>query len=223
MVDKTISCLIPAWNEAARIGAVLNAVADHPALAEVIVIDDGSTDGTATAATRQGVRVIRQPNGGKASAVFHGASLARGTHILLLDADLIGLTAQDVDLLVAPVLADQCDATISLRGNSPWLWRAMGVDYISGERVLPAAHLRATTLPGFGLEVHINRQWRLARTRVRIVRCPKLASPAKARKKGLLRGIAADIGMMRDIFRTASVTEVARQLVFFVKVARTQG
>jgi cellulose synthase/poly-beta-1,6-N-acetylglucosamine synthase-like glycosyltransferase len=42
-----LSCIIPAYNEAARIGAVLDAVLGHPWIDEVIVVDDGSTDQTA--------------------------------------------------------------------------------------------------------------------------------------------------------------------------------
>lgn len=56
-----LTCLIPAWNEAGRIGGVLGVVAAHPLLAEVIVIDDGSTDGTATIAAAYGARVMQSP------------------------------------------------------------------------------------------------------------------------------------------------------------------
>lgn len=224
-MDRTqisVSCIIPAHNEAARIGRVLDAVVGHTAVAEVIVIDDASTDGTAEVAGRKGVRLIRcTANGGKAAAVFRGARAAKGSHILMLDADLMGLQSRDITRLIGPVLRGDADATISLRGNSPWIWRAIGVDYISGERVLPAEHLRrAAQLPGFGLEVHLNRIWRAENCRVRVVRCPALSSPAKARKQGLLRGIKADFGMMRDIFRTATLAEVARQILWFGKTAR---
>ncbi|MDH2326935.1 glycosyltransferase family 2 protein [Cereibacter sp. SYSU M97828] len=218
----TVSCIIPAFNEAARIGGVLSVALGHPDLAEVIVVDDGSTDATADLAAQIGARVIRmKANGGKAAAVFRAAQEARGTHVLMLDADLIGLTAGDISRLVAPVRRRECEVTISLRGNSPAIWRAMGVDYISGERVLPIGDLlRAAPIAGFGLEVWMNRGWRLARRKVCIVSCPGLSSPAKAAKKGLLPGLMADAGMLRDIFRTASLPEVVRQIVFFMRAER---
>lgn len=60
----TVTCLIPAWNEAARLPAVLAAVVGHPWVTEVLVIDDGSTDNTAGVARRHGARVLRLlPNG----------------------------------------------------------------------------------------------------------------------------------------------------------------
>ncbi|WP_136685439.1 glycosyltransferase family 2 protein [Falsirhodobacter xinxiangensis] len=218
----TVSCIIPAFNEAARIGGVLSIALGHPALAEVIVVDDGSQDGTADIAAQAGARVIRMTaNGGKAAAVFRAAEEARGTHVLMLDADLLGLAADDISRLVAPVMRGECDVTISLRGNSPAIWRAMGVDYISGERVMPVEDLRRPApIAGFGLEVWLNRGWRLARRKVRIVSCPNLSSPAKAAKKGLLPGLLADVGMLRDIFRTASLPEVLRQLAFFMRASR---
>ena len=42
----TLTCVIPAYNEQARIGAVLAAVLDHPLIDDVLVVDDGSTDST---------------------------------------------------------------------------------------------------------------------------------------------------------------------------------
>ncbi|MFO4987244.1 glycosyltransferase, partial [Salmonella enterica subsp. enterica serovar 1,4,[5],12:i:-] len=47
-----LTCLVPAYNEAARIGGVLDVLADHPLLDTVIVVDDGSTDGSRAAAAR---------------------------------------------------------------------------------------------------------------------------------------------------------------------------
>ncbi|HHC30193.1 MAG TPA: glycosyltransferase family 2 protein, partial [Rhodobacterales bacterium] len=129
MSQTRISCIIPAYNEGARIGAVLQAVAGHPMIDEVLVIDDASRDNTAEVAAQfatgaNGVTLIRQPqNGGKTKALATGFAAMRGTHVLLLDADLIGLTAADVTALIAPVMAGEADMTISLRGNSPWPWR----------------------------------------------------------------------------------------------------
>lgn len=98
-----VTCLLPAFNEAPRIGQVLEVVTGHPLIDEVIVIDDGSTDATANIAARKGVTVVMLgQNGGKARALAAGVARARGDILVLLDSDLIGLTRHDVTRLIAP-------------------------------------------------------------------------------------------------------------------------
>lgn len=203
-----ITCIIPAWNEAARIGAVLHAASGHPDLAQVIVVDDGSTDATAQVAQGvAGVRLIRQPrNGGKTAALVAGIAAAETEFLMFLDADLIGLRPADISALAAPVLSGKAESAISLRGNAPGLWRRIGLDYISGERVLPRALLAGREeellrLPKFGFEVYLNRLWLAEAYRISVVEWPDVASPMKARKSGLWKGLRGDLDMMRDIFR----------------------
>ncbi len=84
----TLSIVIPAYNEAAGIRAVLSRIcADYPD-AEVIVVDDGSTDGTGDQLVELPVRVLRHPyNKGNGASVKTGIRHAHGDYILLLDAD----------------------------------------------------------------------------------------------------------------------------------------
>lgn len=218
MTAPTFTCLIPAYNESARIGGVLAALRGHPGLAEVIVIDDGSSDDTAPVAQGFGVRVLQTPgNMGKTGALLHGFRHVTTSHVLLLDADLIGLTAADVTALIAPVADGRAVASISLRGNAPLTWRLIGLDYISGERAMPAALVTAhfhslAALPRFGFEVFLNRLLIATGERVAIVPLPDVASPSKASKRGLIVGLWADVAMMADIFRTISPLEALRQI-----------
>jgi hypothetical protein len=216
----TLSCIIPAWNEGPRIAAVLNIIASHPLVTETIVVDDGSTDDTAAiAAAIPRVRVLRlAANGGKTAAVARGIAAARGSFVLLVDADLAGLTGRDIWALAAPVLAGSADMAISLRGNAPRLWQALGVDYISGERVfrrsLIAPHLaRLDALPRFGLEVFLNRLVLAGPSRVAIVDWSGVSSRAKAAKRGLLPGLAADAAMLRDIVDAVGPAQIVRQVL----------
>lgn len=224
MSDITLSCILPAYNEAPRIGRVLEAVLPHPLIEEVIVIDDGSCDGTADLAealcsAHPKLRVLRQPvNGGKSRAVARGIAAARGQFVLLLDSDLMGLGSEHLTALALPVLEARADASISLRHNAPWLWRLVGLDYISGERVMPRALLAdhpeaLTALPRFGLEVHINRLWLREDLRLAVVRWPEVESPFKHAKHGRLAGLRADISMLGDIFRTVSPLQTLGQII----------
>ncbi|MFN8156385.1 MAG: bifunctional polysaccharide deacetylase/glycosyltransferase family 2 protein [Candidatus Nanopelagicales bacterium] len=89
----SVSVVVPAYNEAAGIGGTLRSLVatGYPDL-EIIVVDDGSDDGTAEAASAlllPGVRVVRQTNGGKPSALNTGIALARGEILVLVDADTV--------------------------------------------------------------------------------------------------------------------------------------
>lgn len=214
----TVSCVIPAFDEAARIGGVLLAVLGHPDVAEVIVVDDASRDGTAAVAERLGARVLRLgANGGKTRALMTGVAAAQGDTLLLLDADLLGLRAEDVAALLAPVLSGRAGASLSLRGNAPRTWRLIGLDYISGERAMPRALLlgreaEILALPRFGFEAWLNDRWLAEGLRVAVVPWPGVASPSKARKRGALRGLLADAAMMGDILRVLPPLAALRQI-----------
>lgn len=214
----SVSCVIPAWNEAARLPFVLAAVVGHPAIDEVIVVDDGSQDGSADVAEAAGAQVVRLArNRGKSGAVAAGIAQAKGDLILMLDADLIGLTAMGIMDLLMPVRSGRADVAISLRQNTPWVWRRIGLDYISGERVMRRDMVlpyldRMAGLKGFGLEVFLNRLWIAERTRLAVVPLAAI-SPSKAAKQGLWRGIAADLGMLRDIFGTIGPIAALRQIL----------
>lgn len=82
------SIVIPAFNEAASIAAVVRDLASAARWLEILVIDDGSTDDTGAQAAAAGARVIRHPyNKGNGAAVKSGIRNATGTFILIADAD----------------------------------------------------------------------------------------------------------------------------------------
>src|SRR5260370_9916789 len=133
-----ISCIICAFNEAPRIGAGLAVASAHPVLGEVIVVEDGSNDGTAEVVKRfPSVRLIQcEVNRGKSAAMAVGIAAAQNELLMLLDADLKGLAAEHITALAAPVLSGAADVSLSLRQNSLLLFRAIGLDFVSGERVV---------------------------------------------------------------------------------------
>ncbi len=111
-----ISALLPAYNEAERIGTTLTAVraiATEAQIGEIIVVDDGSSDATAAQAEAAGADIVyRQEHRGKGAALQAAFDLSRGEVVLLLDADL-GETAAEAVRLVTPVASGTADMIIA--------------------------------------------------------------------------------------------------------------
>ncbi|WP_078859807.1 bifunctional polysaccharide deacetylase/glycosyltransferase family 2 protein [Streptomyces rubellomurinus] len=91
-VTEPVSVIVPAYNESAGIEAALRSLlaSDHPV--EIIVVDDGSTDGTADLVESLGLpytRVIRQENAGKPAALNTGIAAARAELLVMVDGDTV--------------------------------------------------------------------------------------------------------------------------------------
>lgn len=201
-----ISCVICAYNEAPRIAAVLRAAAGHPLLHEVIVVDDGSTDDTAEVVRQfPKVRLVSCPeNRGKSFAMATGVAAAEGELLMLLDADLSGLNAENISALAAPVLAGEAAVSISLRRNSLPIFRAIGLDFVSGERVVRKELLGEVLeeirgLPRFGVEVYMNRRIIAQQLTIAVVRWPQVSQSRKTEKLGYWKGIRAEWRMIADL------------------------
>ena len=84
----TVSIVIPAFNEAGAIAAVITELIAAAPWREIIVVDDGSTDDTSAAASAAGARVVRHPyNKGNGAAVKSGIRTATGEFLMIIDAD----------------------------------------------------------------------------------------------------------------------------------------
>jgi glycosyltransferase involved in cell wall biosynthesis len=138
-MSASLSIIIPAYNEAARLGATLRTVLEYlektrPG-AELIVVDDGSTDQTAEIAEHGladarnlNTRVIRNDkNRGKGYSVRMGLLAARANVVLFSDADL-STPITETPKLVEPIASGECDLTFGSRAldrsligvHQPW-------------------------------------------------------------------------------------------------------
>lgn len=208
---EKVSCIIPAYNESDRITTVLSTVAANPLINEVIVVDDGSGDVKETAQIVKrfpNVRFIcHEVNQGKSKALHTGIMNASHEVLLFLDADLVGLVTDDVDKLITPVLSGQVGMTISMRKNSPWIDRQIGIDFISGERVFHRSLLgdRLQEIPKltkFGFETFLNTIVIEKQCPLMVVYWPQVISPYKVAKRGLIAGVKGEVGMMIDVCST---------------------
>jgi glycosyltransferase involved in cell wall biosynthesis len=121
----SIAVVIPAYNEAERIGETVTAALTLPGVDLVLVASDGSTDATVRVARNAGATVWRSPrNRGKAAAMLAGAEAVAALdrqqdgprHLLFLDADL-GPTAANAGPLIEPVTGGAADMTIAVFAN----------------------------------------------------------------------------------------------------------
>jgi glycosyltransferase involved in cell wall biosynthesis len=131
-----ISFIVPAYNEAASIGEVLERVAALDRDSQVIVVDDGSTDGTAEIAERHGVQVIRQPNRGKGAAIRAAIPHVDGEIVVIQDADM-EYDPAEVPVLVEPIERGAADVVYGSRlsGGRPqrayFFWHMVGNRFLS--------------------------------------------------------------------------------------------
>jgi len=205
---SSISCIICAFNEEERIAAVLSVAAQHPLFHEVIVVDDGSTDGTVDVVKRfSSVKLITYPqNRGKSFAMATGLAAAQSDLVMLLDADLKGLMAEHISALAAPVLSGKADVGISLRQNSLFIYRLIGLDFVSGERVIKKDLLSEALgeirrLPRFGIEVFMNSRIIARRLSIAVAYWPEVTQARKTEKLGFWGGMRAEWRMIADLLR----------------------
>jgi glycosyltransferase involved in cell wall biosynthesis len=208
--DIRISCIICAFNEAPRIGAVLAVASAHALLSEIIVVDDGSTDATADVVRRfPSVRLIScSVNRGKSAAMAIGIAAARCELLMLLDADLKGLESREITALAAPVLSGEADLSLSLRQNSLLMFRIIGLDFVSGERVVRKELLSEVLsdihrLPRFGIEVFMNRRIIERRLSIAVTHWPHVTQARKTEKLGTWKGMRAEWRMIADLLKFA--------------------
>ena len=104
-----ISVVIPVVNEAATITSVIACARSNPLVNEVIVVDDGSIDGTPELAAGAGELVITSSLLGKGVSMEEGMLAAKNETILYLDGDLSGLDQNIVEKMTAPILSHAAD------------------------------------------------------------------------------------------------------------------
>lgn len=165
-MDRKVSCIIPAYNEEKTIKNVIKVALDTPEIGEVIVVNDGSEDGTKDKikqlkAKSSMLRAVHlKKNRGKGFAVIQGIKKSKYPNLLFLDADLVNLKSYQLSSLVQPVINNQVDMTIGPQISLQKPRWMIGTLPFCGQRCLKKAsiqpHLKRLAKSKYGLEVILN-------------------------------------------------------------------
>ncbi|MCL6595355.1 MAG: glycosyltransferase family 2 protein [Firmicutes bacterium] len=203
----TAAAVIPAYNEEATIGPIVEVLCATPSLSEVVVVSDGSEDRTAEVARRAGARVIELPfNMGKGAAMREGLRATTAEVVVFLDADLVGLTSEHVAALLEPVLRGQREMSIGLfEGGRALTDLAQAITpNLSGQRAVRRRLLEQVQdidAARFGVEIALTRYLKRAGIEPEEVILRNVTHRTKEEKLGLVKGFAARMRMYWEIVR----------------------
>ncbi|MHB1420194.1 MAG: glycosyltransferase family 2 protein [Bacillota bacterium] len=204
-----VSAVIPAYNEVKTVGEVIRVARSIPEIGEVVVVSDGSEDGTAAVARASGATVIELPrNTGKGGAMMVGAEHTSEDVLLFLDADLIGLQREHIYALINPVTSGEAHMTMGIFDSGRTLTDLAFqlAPQLSGQRAVLKAvfstisHLEATR---FGVELALNRYAAKNELVVKEVVLHQMTHIMKEEKLGLAKGLVARAKMYWEIAQCA--------------------
>ncbi|MCX8052379.1 MAG: glycosyltransferase family 2 protein [Armatimonadetes bacterium] len=200
------AAIVPAYNERDRITAVLDAIKQAKLVNEIVVVSDGSTDGTyELVASDPTIKAIKlDSNHGKGGAMKAGAESTDADLVLFLDADLIGMDGAKVDSIIRPVAEQRVDMAIGVfkKGRSATDLAQFLTPYISGQRAMKREVFLA--IPQIdtvrsGVETAITRYFRHHGLKVERVTLHGCTHYMKEEKLGVIKGFASRLRMYVDI------------------------
>ncbi len=203
------SAIIAAYNEEKTLAEVLGALTRSPLIDEIIVVSDGSTDGTVDIARGfEGVTTIAlRENCGKGAAMRVGVDYAHGDVLFFVDGDMFNVTDEHIQTLILPVQRGECDMNIGVRNRGPirnffHLQMKFG-PVLSGIRVMRREVWDTVPLcyqERFKIEAALNFFCSRAGLRQRQTIIYNLGHLIKENKRGLMRGLSGRWDMVREVF-----------------------
>jgi glycosyltransferase involved in cell wall biosynthesis len=203
-----ISVVVPAYNEEGRIGAVLGPILASTLVDEVIVVDDGSDDGTAGEARRFPVHLLSLPeNRGKAAALDAGTARARNDVFLFLDADLVGLGTEHVDRMIEVYASGEWDMVVGVfasgRKNTDLAQKIN--PFASGQRVLSRGVWERAKENvdemAYGIEMALSKLAAKEGWRKEYVKLEGVTHVLKEEKRGFAKGVIDRLKMYGDMIK----------------------
>ncbi len=203
-----VTAIIPAYNEEKTVNSVLSALKNADLVDQIIVISDGSDDRTVEAVLAfADVDLIELlENRGKGGAVKAGLDRCTAENILILDADLIGLTEKHINAILKPVLSGETMMSIGIfeKGRATTDFAQKMAPFLSGQRALKRElleNISGLDLSRFGIEVALHKYVEDNNIKTVEVPLPDLSHVMKEEKLGLWKGILARTKMYWEIFK----------------------
>lgn len=220
--DSSVSCIVPFFNEGVRLFTILQILSSNTFIDEIICVDDGSTDhmGQLVEHFLPRVHTVRlSSNSGKTSAIRSGMAQAHGDIIFLIDADLSGIHAYEIENALKAMRTNRdIDMIILRRIYAPWFVKFNRSDILlSGERFIRKEHLvkiLEEPIKGYELEVAINRYMQQNHKRVHWMPSSAVNIP-KMKKNGIWKGLLREIRMFTGIVLYLGIAASVKQIRSF--------
>ncbi|MDV6374555.1 glycosyltransferase family 2 protein [Deinococcus arenicola] len=198
----SVAVVIPAYNEAGTVAEVVRVALELTP--QVVVASDGSDDETAAVARAAGATVVELPqNGGKGAALSAALNATNAEYIVMLDADLTGLTPDHLNRMLRPVLDGRLDMSIGVFEGGGFVtdWGNKLTPHLSGQRVcrrdllLAVPHLGEERWPEPAITAHL----KTTGARWDYVELPHVGQVLKEKKRGFWNGVWARTRMYADL------------------------
>jgi glycosyltransferase involved in cell wall biosynthesis len=205
-IQPKLAAIVPAYNEAETIAEVLSVLKSVPLIQEILVVSDGSTDGTVEIARSLKMRTIHlRENHGKGTAMAVGVAHTDADILLFVDGDILNLTGSLLEQLMAPVLAGTSDMNVGVRNRGEVInaIQQRTGPLLSGIRCLRRQVFEAVPeshREGFAIETGLN--WACAELGMRTTTLVmhNLRHLVKEKKRGVWRGMQARVRMFAAVF-----------------------
>lgn len=194
IASMKLSVIVPVFNEEKTVGKMLSKLVNVSDVAEIIVVDDGSTDNSVKEIkkiTSKKIQVFSKTNGGKGSAIRFGLTKVSGSHVLIQDADL-EYDPEDIPILTEPVKKGKAEVVYGSRFLGPHLnllyWHRVGngllnflinilfnttlSDMETCYKLIPTEKLRAINLKANDFDIEPEITCRLLKRGIRIYEVP---------------------------------------------------
>lgn len=203
---QSVTAVVPAFNEAPTIAAVVKTLQQCPSIRQIIVVDDGSNDKTSLIARSHGATVLsHKTNRGKSEAIVTAIPHIEHDIVFLCDADQINLTPAICEEIMRPVIHRKVSMSIGLHDYgsmvnaiTPYL------PSVSGDRALEKQLLikstRSKYFTGYGMELVFH--YYCVSHNLPIFQRPYAYNQLPTlKKRGILRGIVPVVGQALFVIR----------------------